>query len=192
MTKCLNDIISHKVTQTKTRPKILSEKHKHCYNYLMVNGTLTPMFSLPYFWLKPSAATTVYAMQIFILFWNMKLLLRWEQGWDDLDGTPANLLGCQSFALMVVFSPRSDAQRVVRKTTRCRDSRPTEGTWKCAEDGRVWMAITAHQGRFQRVTKFLKVLDMKDLQFFLLVSSLKSKGVEAAILCAHTHHHFAA
>ena len=50
------------------------------------------------------------------------------------------------------------------------------------------MAITAHQGKFQRVTKLLKVLLMKDLQFFPLVSSLKSRGGEATFLCLHTHH----
>lgn len=124
--------------------------------------------------------TNIYLAQEYEASTEMGIGLRWFKG------TPTNLLECQSFALMVVFSARSDTQRVVRETTRCSDSRPTEGTWKCAEDGRVWMVITAHQGEFQRVTKFLKVLHMKDLQFFLLVSSLKSKGVEAKVLCAHS------
>lgn len=51
------------------------------------------------------------------------------------------------------------------------------------------MAITAHQGNFQRVTKPLNVLCIIDLQFFPLVSSLKNRGVEARFLCAHRHHY---
>lgn len=53
------------------------------------------------------------------------------------------------------------------------------------------MAITDHQGRFQRVTKLLKVLHMIDLQFSPLVSTLKTGGGgEAAFLCLHRHHHY--
>lgn len=102
-------------------------------------------------------------------------------------GTPDNFLGCQSFAVLVVYSQRSHTRRVVWETTRCHDSRPTEGTWKCVEDGRVWMAITAHQGNFQRVTKLLKVLHMKDLQFFPLGVLPKQLGRGSNIfMSAHT------
>ena len=51
------------------------------------------------------------------------------------------------------------------------------------------MAITAHQGEFQRVTKLLRALHMIDLQFFPLVSSLKSQGGEATVFMT-AHHHF--
>lgn len=51
------------------------------------------------------------------------------------------------------------------------------------------MAITAHQGKFQRVTKLLRALHMIDLQFFPLVSSLKSQGGEATFFMT-AHHHF--
>lgn len=52
------------------------------------------------------------------------------------------------------------------------------------------MAITDHQGTFQRVTKLLRALHMIDLLFFPLVSSLKSRGGEATFLCLHRHHHY--
>lgn len=41
-----------------------------------------------------------------------------------------------------------------------------------------------------KVTKLLKVLHMIDLQFFPLVSTLKTGGGEAAFLCLHRHHHY--
>lgn len=59
----------------------------------------------------------------------------------------------------------------------------------CAEDGRVWMAITAHQSKFQRVTKLLKVLHMIDLQFSPWCLPEES-GWGRNILCLHRHHHY--
>lgn len=56
---------------------------------------------------------------------------------------------------------------------------PPWGDMKVCKDGRV--NYCSSRQIFKGWLKFLKVLHMKDLRFFLLVSSLKSKGVDAAI-----------
>lgn len=64
------------------------------------------------FWPELSAAPTVCISQIFILFRNTWLhCIEMGIGWDDLMGTPEGLLGCQSFAILVVFSQTSDIRK---------------------------------------------------------------------------------
>lgn len=160
-----------------------------CNNQQLVNAPLSLLFWQWCFGPEPSTAPTVCIRQILSCS-EICGYIEKGIGWDDLMGTSEGFLRCQSLAILVVFSQRSDTKRVVWETTRCNDSRSTEGTWKCAEDGGVWIAITAHQGNFQRLAKLLKVLHSIDLQLFPLVSSLKSLGGEAAFLCAHRHHRY--
>lgn len=136
------------------------------------------------FWPEPRATPTVYIGQIFILFQNTWLY------WDGnrVRWFNEHTIGLSWVPKFCTFGGLFRHSKGHLETTRCHDSRPTEGTWKCAKDGRVCTAITAHQGKFQRVTKLLNVLHMRELQFFPLLSSLKSRGGEETFLCLHRHH----
>lgn len=102
---------------------------------------------------------------------------------NDLMGAPEDLLGCQSVASLVVFFQRSDTKGSLSRPRDVMIQKPRRGNESVRKDGGARIAITAHQGTFQRVTKLYCICEIYSLSFLCFASSDRA-GVETFGLCA--------